>query len=82
MTKFIGPILAFALLAGCSLLEKGGNVQQNPIVQGTINVAAKEQCRQFAKDQPEDARTTGQYLSTLAGATQACVDGINDGLTQ
>ena len=77
-TLWIGVVVA--LLAGCATLEKGGNLQANPIVQGGVSVASKAQCQKFAQNDPENARTTGQYLQTLANATQACVDGIDAGL--
>jgi len=76
--------LALIALAGCSTVGKVftdvGNAQQNPAVQGQIDVASQKQCEQFAKDQPDAAKTTAQYLSTVAGATEACIDGINAGL--
>lgn len=80
MRYVIMAVLALAM-AGCSTIEKLGNAQQNPVVQGTLNVASRQQCEQFAKDQPDAAKTTGQYLSTLAGASAACAEGIRAGLT-
>lgn len=87
MTKMRTLVIAIALsalTAGCSslqsLFERGGDAQQNPAVQGAINVASQKQCRQYAVSQPEQARTAGQYLSTVAGAAEACIDGINAGL--
>ena len=74
----VGVVVA---VAGCSTIGKIGDAQQNPVVVGGISVAAKGQCEQFARDQPAEARTTAQYLATLASATQACVDGIHAGLS-
>jgi uncharacterized protein YceK len=76
-------IIALALaLTGCSTIAKLGNAQQNPVVAGTISVAAQNQCEQFAKDQPDQAKVTGLYLATLAAASSACVQGIQDGLVK
>lgn len=73
-------VVALALVSGCAYVEKGGQLQANPIVQGGVSVASRAQCEKFAKDDPSNAKTTGQYLQTLANATQACVDGIDAGL--
>ena len=79
-TTYLTAAALLLTLGGCSALTQVGNAQQNPVVQGTVNVASQKECTQFAKDQPAAAKTTEQYLATLAGATQACVDGINAGL--
>lgn len=80
-----GGIVAVVLLSlktGCAGLKSVAGIQQNPLVQGTINVASQAQCKQFAHDEPDDAKTTAQYLSTLHGATAACMDGIAAGLAE
>lgn len=82
MKQGIVAVVLLAALSGCAGLKSVAGIQQNPLVQGTINVGAKEQCVQFAKDEPEDAKTTGQYLLTLHTATAACMDGIQEGLAQ
>lgn len=79
--RYVIMVVTALAVMGCSTIEQLGNAQQNPVVQGGINVASRQQCEQFAKDQPAAAKTTGQYLSTLAGASAACADGIRAGLT-
>lgn len=79
-TGGIAVVIVTMALAGCSIFQKGADVQANPIVAGTISVAARSQCEQFAKDQPDAAKTTAAYLNTLAVSAASCVDGIDAGL--
>lgn len=76
----VAVMLALLTLTGCAGLKSIAGIQQNPLVVGTINIAAAAQCEQFAKDEPESAKQTAQYLGTLSGATAACIAGINSGL--
>lgn len=73
----IGCVLVLLSLAGCSALGKGSSIVDNPIVVGSVSIAAQDQCAAYAAKHPEDAAVLRSYLGTLSSAANACVAGLD-----
>lgn len=73
-------LMLMLVLAGCATLQRGGTLQQSPVVQGGVAIGSQLACQEYAAANPEAARTTRDYLVTVQTAAGACIHGIEAGL--
>jgi hypothetical protein len=68
-------ILALAL-SGCATLRDNSGIAANPLVQGGISIASRDQCAAYAAGHPDDAAATADYLRALGAAVDGCLAGL------
>ena len=76
MLRSLMLTVTLALLAGCATLRNNSGLAAHPTVQGTLHVASRDQCAEYAAAHPEDAAATADYLRALRTATEGCLSGL------
>jgi hypothetical protein len=69
-------VILLAGLTGCATLRDNSGVAANPLVQGGISIASRDQCAAFAAGHPDDAKATADYLRALGAAVSGCLGGL------
>lgn len=69
-------ILLALALSGCATLRDNSGIAANPLVQGVVNIASRDQCAAYAAGHPDDAEITADYLRTLSAAVDGCLAGL------